>query len=357
MRNSISIIMKGSISDLIGYSICVLWRLEKFSFEAMIIVVKKLPVATYVLDTYWKFAAERQEVFFNRIAGKAVLTSAPILLKYKFTNAYRAADRVSQYLISNVIYKGDQRPDELLFRIVLFKLFNKIETWQLLQDELDTVTWSGYSFNQYSRILHQALQGGERIYSGAYMMPSGNNFFGHARKHENHLKLIEQMMRTRLADRISEAESFEAVYQLFLSFPLIGPFLAYQYATDINYSNLTDFSEMDFVMPGPGAKDGIRKCFKSLGDYTEANTIRYVADRQEQEFKRLGIDFKTLWGRPLQLIDCQSLFCETDKYARVVHPEASGISGRTKIKQLYSSNPGCVDYFFPPKWGLNDKLL
>jgi len=322
----------------------------------MITVVKKLPVATYVLDTYWKFAAQRQEIFFNRIAGKAVLTNDPILLKHKFTNVYRAADRVSQYLISEVIYKGDQKPDELLFRILLFKLFNKIETWQLLQDELGIVSWRDYSFKQYSRILHQALQAGERVYSGAYMMASGASSFGHARKHENHLKLIEQMMHTRLADRVQKAESLQAVYQLLLNFPTIGPFLAYQYATDINYSNLTDFSEMDFVMPGPGAKDGIRKCFHSLGDYTEADAIRYVTDRQEQEFERLGINFKTLWGRPLQLIDCQNLFCETDKYARVAHPEVGGISGRTRIKQLYSANHHGIDYFFPPKWGLNDKM-
>ena len=92
----------------------------------MITVVKKFPVASYVLDTYWKFAAERQEIFFNRIAGKTVLTNDPILLKYKFTNAYRAADRVSQYLISRVIYHGDQSPDEVLFRILLFKLFNPL---------------------------------------------------------------------------------------------------------------------------------------------------------------------------------------------------------------------------------------
>ncbi|RYE17448.1 MAG: hypothetical protein EOP42_32290, partial [Sphingobacteriaceae bacterium] len=293
----------------------------------MIFVVKKLPVATYVLDTYWKFAAERQEIFFNRIAGKTILTSDPILLKHKFTNAYRAADRVSQYLISEVIYKGEQTADELLFRILLFKLFNKIETWQLLQHELGITSWREYSFKQYSLILHQVLQAGEKIYSGAYMMASGWSSFGYDRKHENHLKLIEQMMHSGLAQQIQEAKSFEAVYQLLLGLPLIGPFLAYQYATDINYSNLTDFSEMDFVVPGPGAKDGIRKCFSSLGGYTEADVIRQVTDRQEQEFERLDINFKSLWGRRLQLIDCQNLFCETDKYARVAHPEISGISG------------------------------
>jgi hypothetical protein len=94
----------------------------------MIWKTKKPPTATYVMDTYWKFAAERQEIFFNQINGVTELTVDPILLRHKFTNAYRAADRVSQYLIREVIYKGDQSPKELLFRILLFKLFNKIET-------------------------------------------------------------------------------------------------------------------------------------------------------------------------------------------------------------------------------------
>ena len=322
----------------------------------MITVVKKFPVATYVLDTYWKFAAERQEIFFNRIAGKTVLTNDPILLKYKFTNAYRAADRVSQYLISRVIYHGDQSPDEVLFRILLFKLFNKIETWEILRHELGTLTWENYSFKSYNQVLHQVLQAGETVYSGAYMMASGKSSFGNDRKHENHLKLVEQMMHHHLAERVQEATSLEAVYRLLLSFPLLGPFLAYQYAIDINYSNLTNFSEMDFVVPGPGAKDGIRKCFKSLGGYTEADVIKYVTERQEQEFERLGISFKSLWGRRLQLIDCQNLFCETDKYARVAHPEVGGLSGRTRIKQLYLGNYYGISYFFPPKWGLNDKL-
>ncbi|WP_199269785.1 nucleotide kinase domain-containing protein [Mucilaginibacter lacusdianchii] len=322
----------------------------------MIRVVKQLPKAIYVLDTYWKFAAERQEIFFNRIDGKNLLTADPILIKHKFTNAYRAADRVSQYLISQVIYRGDQTPNELLFRILLFKTFNKIETWELLRYELGEVTWRNYSFNQYSKILHQALGAGETIYSGAYMMASGASAFGYAKKHENHLKLLEQVMRAQLADRIAEAQSLEAVYQLLLSYPTIGKFLAYQYAIDINYSTLTNFDEMEFVMPGPGAKDGIRKCFSSLGDYNEADAIRYVTDLQEQEFDRLGIQFKSLWGRHLQLIDCQNLFCETDKYARVAHPEVGGISNRTRIKQLYTNNQQPIHYFFPPKWELNDKL-
>jgi hypothetical protein len=109
-------------------------------------------------------------------------------------------------------------------------------------------------------------------------------------------------------------------------------------------------------MPGPGARSGIRKCFADYGDYDEADLIRLVADSQEEEFVRRGIVFQDLWGRPLQLIDCQNLFCEVDKYARVVHPEVSGVGGRSRIKQRFQAVENPVDVWFPPKWGLNERL-
>ena len=109
-------------------------------------------------------------------------------------------------------------------------------------------------------------------------------------------------------------------------------------------------------MPGPGARDGIRKCFYSLGDYDEADVIRWVADRQDTEFAARNLKFRSLWGRTLQLIDCQNLFCEVDKYSRVAHPEVIGLSGRTRIKQRFSPKTEDILPWFPPKWGLNEQI-
>src|SRR5215468_11126801 len=89
-----------------------------------------------VYDTYWRFAAERQEIFFRRLERQPPpWTDDPILLNYKFTNAYRASDRVSQYLIRRVIYREDLPSDplEVCFRTLLFKTFNRIGTWELLE--------------------------------------------------------------------------------------------------------------------------------------------------------------------------------------------------------------------------------
>lgn len=73
-------------------------------------------VATTVYDTYWRFATKRQEMFMQRVAGSPPPWSDdPVLSQHRFTNAYRASDRVSQYLIRNVLYEGPQAEDEVLF--------------------------------------------------------------------------------------------------------------------------------------------------------------------------------------------------------------------------------------------------
>lgn len=310
-----------------------------------------------VYDTYWHFAAERQLIFFRRFeSAPPPWTSDPILGRYKFTNAYRASDRVSQYLIKHVIYNGDQSPEEVFFRIILFKVFNRIETWELLKKDLGEIRYSEYSFERYDAVLTDAMNEGLTIFSAAYIMPSGGTSLGYAKKHRNYLKLLENMLEDEVPLRITEMRSMRQAFELLRSYPMIGDFLAYQYATDINYSQLTDFSEMDFVIPGPGARDGIRKCFHSLGGLNEADIIRLVTERQEEEFMRLGLEFRSLWGRSLQLIDCQNLFCEVDKYARLAHPHVKGISDRKRIKQTYQGNPKSIEFWYPPKWGINHLL-
>lgn len=313
------------------------------------------PIPTAVYDTYWKFAAERQAIFFRRFSGSLPpWTKDPILQAHKFTNCYRASDRVSQYLIKEVIYHGDQTPNELFFRILLYKLFNKIETWELLVRELGHVCYAEYSFREYDRVLTQAFEAGNRIYSGAYIMPSGGRASETTRKHQAHLHLLESMMQDKVPLRLAESRTMQDAFKVLRSYPMVGDFLAYQYVTDINYSQLTSFSEMEFVVPGPGARSGIKKCFESLAGHTESDIIKLVAESQETEFERLNVDFKSLWGRPLQLVDCQNLFCEVDKYARVKHPESKGIADRNRIKQRFHPNLRPIRYWFPPRWGLND---
>lgn len=322
-----------------------------------VFVTRRPPKPTPVFDTYWHFAAERQSIFLRRVRGDSgPWTSDPVLSVYKFTNVYRATDRVSQYLIRNVVYRRRFELRDVVFRILLFKLFNKIETWELLEETVGDLLEASFHVKDLDRVLVAALNGGASIYSAAYIMPSGPAAVRRKRKHQMHLELIAELLRIGLPERLAAASTMAAAYDLLRSLPGIGPFLAYQFVIDLNYSDHFKFSEMEFVVPGPGARDGLKKCFAELGEYSEQDVIRWVAERQEKEFADRDLKFESLWGRPLQLIDCQNLFCEVDKYARVVHPEVLGVSGRTRIKQRFLSTGPIQQPWFPPKWELNDRI-
>lgn len=151
---------------------------------------------TKVYDTYWKFACERQNIFMRKLKGdKFPLTDDLILREYKFTNSYRASDRVSQYLIKNVIYQNEYTEEDAVFRILLFKTFNKIETWKKLESKLGRISYRNFSVDQYGKILKDCYNTGDTLYSGAYIMASGKSVFGQERKFMNHLMLIDYMMK------------------------------------------------------------------------------------------------------------------------------------------------------------------
>jgi hypothetical protein len=307
--------------------------------------------ATPVFDTYWRFACKRQEAFMRRVHGAPPPWSDdPVISAHRFTNTYRASDRVSQYLIRHVQYDGDQSVDEIFFRTFVFKLFNRIETWEHLVDALGQVRAKGFSRSRAESALDRWRASGETVYSAAYIMPSPA--FGAVRKHANHFRLVEHMMQDSAPQKVATAKNMESVFSLLRGYPSLGDFLAFQLTIDLNYSAIMNFSEMDFVVAGPGARDGIRKCFAGVDGLSDADVIRAVADMADAEFSRLGICFQDLWGRHLQLIDCQNIFCEVSKYARVVHPEFPGESGRTRIKQRFVAASRPVPQWYPPKWNV-----
>lgn len=306
-----------------------------------------------VYDLYWYFAYERQNIFWKKLNGEeAPWTNDPILQEFKFCNSYRVNDRVSQYLLKNVIYNGKKYDDEdMLFRIILFKLFNKESTWELLLSNFNDITLKNFDINKYSEVLEQAISNGIKIYNDAYIS-CANKAFGYDRKHDNHLALLNKMFNVdKMQNRIVLCKTMEGAFNIIKSYPLIGDFMAYQLVTDINYSTVVLWQEDEFTVAGPGSLRGIKKCFIEKGTMSNEDIIRYMYEHQEEEFKRLNLNFKKIGNRPLQLIDCQNIFCELDKYCRQALPYLK--SNRSKIKKKYIPKNNKIEYMYPPKWNIN----
>lgn len=314
--------------------------------------MKRPPIPrTGIYELYWQFAAERQAIFERRQAGQpAPWTNDPILAHYKFCNVFRATDRVSQFLINHVIYTDQSRTsDDQLFQIIAFRFLSRESTWNRL---IILLGHAPLIEDLRTGALEQALATlaaqPEPIYTNAFIL-CATDAYGRGKKHLNHIALFEHMfLHDDLGMRLRQATSLQHVYDLLHSYPLIGDFMAYQIAIDLNYSSLINFSENDFTKAGPGALRGIAKCFETCGDFTPEEVIFWMVARQNEEFERLGLAFAGLYGRKLHAIDAQGLFCETDKYTRVARPDLK--SARARIKQTFSPQSTPQQVMLPPKW-------
>lgn len=317
-------------------------------------IAPKRPTArTGVYELYWQFASRRQAAFEKRLSGAQwPWTDDPILQMYKFCNVYRAADRVSQYMIQDVAYEeAAGSTADLAFQIVAFRTFSNIATWKGVKLALGRApTLTDLSSGAFESALDLVKAREGRLYTGAFIL-CANKAFGFQEKHRNHVALFKHMfIEKELAKRILGANSLEGIVKQLEAFPLMGPFMAYQTAIDLNYSDLFHFDENDYTQAGPGAVRGLKKAFVDLGDYSPADTIRWMVDQQEEEFARLDLPFSGLFGRPLHAIDCQGLFCEIDKYCREAAPHL--VSNRSRIKARFRPGQDLPALFFPPKWRL-----
>ena len=137
--------------------------------KGLLAIVKRTePRPSFVYDTYWRFAEKRQAIYHRRVRDETgPWSDDPVLQAYKFTNAYRASDRVSQYLIKNVIYSGTHGLESSVLRTLLFKIFNKIETWKLLEHAFGEISVRTFDPATFGAVLERAMA------SGALPAPSG----------------------------------------------------------------------------------------------------------------------------------------------------------------------------------------
>ena len=205
------------------------------------------------------------------------------------------------------------------------------------------------------------------MFGAAYMAPPMPKNFAQAEtetgtfssKAAGYIALLRSMLTSSIALRVREASSLRQVYDLLRGFPGIGDFMAYQLATDLNYSEVIDFDENSFTRAGPGAVRGVAKCFEDTGERSPEEIIMWLVERQAEAMVDLDINPEQVWlpGRRFRAIDCQNLFCETDKYCRVAFPEISSGGAasqqRGEIKQRFKLDKPrqpLPEPYYPPKW-------
>lgn len=315
---------------------------------------------------YW--CCERMNIFWKRYNGEQQpWTDDEILQQYKFTNVYRVLDRSSQYMLRNVIYNGKQySPEDMFFRILLYKHFNLPDTWDALIKEFCDVTYNT-GWENIARFLDDRIGRGITIYSNAFMLtgwfytlPRYACIRGQS-KHRGYFEVFRQrIFDNGRIDVFLRATRFEELFNLFKELEPFSDFMAQQYCLDLNYSSLYHFTENDFVAVGPGAKRGIQFAFK--GDHKDDGeaVVRWTQEHFDELMVRFCQDSGMVWN-PLPwepvptLTNIQNCFCELSKYAKAMGVSFNGRL-RGRVKNVYTTPKPDFPYVFPRKWNVDMPL-
>ena len=289
-----------------------------------------------------------------------------------------------------MIEKGPQEDIEVLFRVLLYSTFVRIETYEYIQKRLGgPPEWRRYEHEVYVEILEGCVrENGVLVTSAFQRFPPK---LGQEGAHKNHLVLLEAMMGgpgggdgdgdgddgCLLLERIRGARYLVDVFDVISTFPGSGDFVAFQLLVNLTYTTLVNFNENDFVKAGKGAVIGLKKCFSLEGDREEfegngnskggGNTnergkigrwgpelMRWMMETQSEHFERLGLE-PALLGREkrkMTLVDIEHTLCEVHKYTELLE----GKKGHPrKYKAITLDFPR--EATLPKAWGHPDRRV
>lgn len=253
-------------------------------------------------------------------------TADKVLRKYKFTNAFRQLDAVTQAWTTRyhrLLKFGTISNGDLLFQLCLFRFFN----WPQTYDSL-TVVMGGRRWNKRAALdlLENIHLSGGKIFTGAYIISSGGQ------RQEKYITIVEaldQVYRDRdmLASKIIAHRSMAVTTAMLQHYNTVGPFVAYEIACDLRHTRIlfdaTD--KLTWANTGPGAARGIHRLLTGKFQKPKKGKIDYVAvmvdllKRSKYQLKSHVRDCE--W--PFEMREIEHSLCEYDKWRRVMRREGT----------------------------------
>lgn len=286
---------------------------------------------------FWRFVADRQRVFVKRVLRREPppWTDDATLAGVYFTNVYRELDRGTRYLINNILpYSAEDpiAPPDVLFSVVVYRLFNWIPTYEALTTEfgepfLRAQTWDP---ERAIALLDARQKAGNQITTGAYMI-NATGAVGPGSKNRLMVGRVENVRRDLdgLFLRLVNALGMESAHEALCRYDGISGFNAYEMVIDLCYPpvKLLPFEENDWVNPGPGAIHGLESLLtdRPITRPLAQAAIEYLRVYQDRYLRMAKVE---LLGPPLTLRNVEHSLCEFHKYVR------ASAGGRSK--RLYN---------------------
>jgi hypothetical protein len=288
------------------------------------------------IDNFFKFCQERHNIYLRRQNGiQPPWTFDPILGKYKFTNIFRELDKTTVWFRENV---REQYRDNILLATIVFRLFNRIETGEVIFPDVFDEFLKTKDTNIIKNAIEKAYPKGPYV-TGAYqpIMAKGLKI------QDGVLEVINQItnhtipfvIERNYCSSLTEIEYFLQVYPQSLEsvskylqiYNHIGSFIAYEIVTDLRHTNLLKNAPdiMTWANPGPGSTAGLNRIWKRLPTFKQPRQKFIVEMQFLLENSR---NSENLIGFPwMELRDIEHGLCEFDKYERARLKEPKKMRG------------------------------
>lgn len=292
---------------------------------------------------FFTFIYKRQLIWHKRfiLKQKPPWTQDKVLQTFKFINMYRELDRCTIYIINKLQHIQNRK--QLLINIIFYRFFNLdnlykdlgIEPFPAIDEELKNKLIG--KFNELKKT--------GPIFNNAYLISSGGSGVKHINILNNLAKLDIKEMITKIDDSKNPEESFSLLKEI----PMVGPFLACEFWTDLTYFNFfkQGWTDDDFVNIGPGAQWGLEILYGRLSGKEMMEKLYDLHEKQKEILPNIHRDLneKLSWQQIayrgaysnypfLSLTNIEGALCEFRKYWNLSH----GKGRKRYYKPIYYSS-------------------
>lgn len=255
-----------------------------------------------------------------------------VLQNYKFTNIRREHDRTSRWLIENISENNQISYEDKIYQTLVFRLFNRIETAELLGLGNSQFFNDNYLTRCRERII--SAPKGYRFCTNAYKTGGTNSGIASAYPDENKhmpiLLMVNDLRNRNYANILSKKDNQLEVYLELNKLKGVGRFIAYQLYVDLTYINEFPFSENEFVVAGPGCFYGSELLLIDRYDFGGLNPdemVFYLRDNLDKLFVWAGcepLSREEFPGLPedepiINIMSMENILCEYQKFYRATH--------------------------------------
>lgn len=258
-------------------------------------------------------------------------TTDLVLRDFRFTNIRREHDKESKWVIEHIANNPELCYEDKLLNVILFRLYNKHETAELLDMPIPFLEAEDWNPEWYRSLFEAALvEDPKRVFFTTAFHTVGmkntlKRVTGEDYSPMRILKFIKILINEGLVDDIKACVNQQEVYQTLTDYNGIGRFLAYQFYVDMTYIAEFPFSENEFTVAGPGCVMGLNYLFENRDGMTYEECLFWLRDNLDRLFvEELGKDWdakQVFWDLPeedrcFNVMSLENCFCELSKYIR-----------------------------------------